>query len=309
MKQKEQITTVSVPTHADSSHLTIGFVLFYVVSQLAGVVLLILIFSIVLYNSVSIRGQTQTILSELPVEAPAATVVSDIPESNSAAGVLLAPEGAAEALSEPIQVTPTPVLSSIAFITQDVCSPIQGVEVSDLSSIISQPYNVISPNSDFGHHGVDFGSYNFHGQGLYGFPLQSVFPGRVAGIVENHVPLGNAIIIETAYDELPERLRTLLGVAENQSIFHLYAHMVSAPVLKIGDRVSCGEVIGYLGKSQTAEAHLHFETRIGLSNEEIPDMAFYDSTATQDQMDAYLRWRTSGDFMPLDPMSLFSNIY
>ncbi|MBI9036348.1 MAG: hypothetical protein JEZ03_17950, partial [Bacteroidales bacterium] len=63
--------------------------------------------------------------------------------------------------------------------------------------------------------------------------------------------------------------------------------------------------IGLLGKSQTAEAHVHFETRIGNSGYKINSMAFYDAAATEEEIETYLWWRTSGDVIAFDPMRMF----
>lgn len=203
--------------------------------------------------------------------------------------------------------TPTLVISSLEFAPEELCSPISGVEFYELQSIISQPYNVPNPFSDLGHHGVDFGSYNFRGNPLRGKPIQAVFSGEVVGIIVDRPPIGNSIILETKYEELPESLRSILNIQEGQSLYHLYAHLFDPPEYWIGEKVECGDEIARLGSSQTAEAHIHFETRIGSGGFIIPSMAFYDSSATEEEQNMYLWWRTSGDLMPFDPMSLFAN--
>ena len=205
-------------------------------------------------------------------------------------------------------LAPTVIVSEIIFEPDEISSPISGVEIYELSSIISQAYNVPNPFSDNGHHGVDFGSYNFRGNYLLGWPIQAVFTGKVVGITVDKYPIGNTIILETPYSQLPENLREVMDIQPDESLYHLYAHMMDPPELEIGQEVECGEIIGKLGQSQTAEAHLHFETRIGISGLTVPSMSFYDTSATEDEMETYLWWRTSGIVMPFDPMSIFSNV-
>ena len=205
-------------------------------------------------------------------------------------------------------LAPTLIVSEIVFEPDEISSPISGVEIYELASIISQAYNVPNPFSDNGHHGTDFGSYNFRGNHLLGWPIQAVFAGKVAGITVNKSPIGNTVILETPYEQIPENLRDVLDIQPNESLYHLYAHMMDPPELVIGQEVTCGEVIGQLGQSKTAEAHLHFETTIGESGLIIPSMSFYDTSATEEEMETYLWWRTSGVVMPFDPMSIFSNV-
>ncbi|MCJ7622317.1 MAG: M23 family metallopeptidase, partial [Anaerolineaceae bacterium] len=203
--------------------------------------------------------------------------------------------------------TPTLVVSSMVFAPEELCPPIAGVEFYELQSIISQPFNVPNPFSDFGHHGVDFGSYNFRGKPLLGTSVQAVFSGEVVGIIVDRPPIGNTIILETRYEDLPESLRSNLDINEGQSLYHLYAHLLESPEYWIGETVECGEEIAHIGSSQTVEAHLHLETTIGSSGYIFSSMAFYDTSATEEEQNTYLWWRTSGDLMPLDPMNLFTN--
>lgn len=213
--------------------------------------------------------------------------------------------------------TPSPLPSSTttATLTQTVTpteiplitSPLHGIELFDLPFILSQPYNVPNPYKDMGHHGVDFGSYNFRGQNLFGWQLDAVFSGRVACVVGDRPPIGHSVILETPYEDLPGFIKELLDIQPGQSLYHLYAHLLDKPEWNIGDRFFIGQRLGSLGDSQTVEAHLHFETRIGPSNVTLPGMAFYDTGANEEEMATYLRWRTSGEFMPFDPMIMLSS--
>jgi murein DD-endopeptidase MepM/ murein hydrolase activator NlpD len=204
--------------------------------------------------------------------------------------------------------TPMLISSSTATQSKNICSPIEGVELYELEQIISQAYDVPNPLSDLGHHGVDLGSYNFHNQYLYAIPIKAILDGRVAGIVVNRPPLGNTIILETKYSDLPEFIINLVDIQPGQSLYHLYAHLLNEPDVSIGTEIKCGQLINLLGKSQTVEAHLHLETVIAKSGLTVESMAFYDTSATEEELEQYRWWRMSGDFIPFDPMLLFLNI-
>jgi len=199
--------------------------------------------------------------------------------------------------------TPTPTATPIlAVYDSKMNTPIQGVGLEELKLIISQKFNVPNIKQDSGHHGVDLGSYDFKGKNLSGDPIHSVFSGKVAGMTTDRPPLGNNIIIETPYDLIPVELSTRYNVVPGQSLYQLYGHMLEAPVFQIGDKINGGQRIGRIGKSQTAEAHLHLEFRIGPSDQTFAGMAYYSTDATQMEKDTYLRWRISGQFIPYDPM-------
>jgi hypothetical protein len=50
--------------------------------------------------------------------------------------------------------------------------------------------------------------------------------------------------------------------------------------------------------------HLHLETRLGPAGQVFESMRFYDTRATQEEMDTYVLWRTSGIFQHFDPLQL-----
>jgi murein DD-endopeptidase MepM/ murein hydrolase activator NlpD len=187
--------------------------------------------------------------------------------------------------------------------------PLSGLRAEELPLVISQQYSVIDQYRDVGHHGVDFGYYDYKGQYILGLPINAVFAGTVAGIIHDRPPLGHAVMVETPYESLPEEYRQALNIQSEESLYILYAHMVDEPRYIVGDPIAWQQQIGNVGKSQTAEAHLHLETRIGKSGYSFFSMAFYDTSATDDEMNTYLTWRTSGNFRPFDPMILFSELY
>ena len=180
--------------------------------------------------------------------------------------------------------------------------PLKGIGFGEIHTIISQPYNVPNQRSDEGHHGVDLGSYDYHGKLIYDWPIQAVFSGKVAGITLNKQPIGNTIIIESAYEQIPQEVVNQLGITNSQSLYVMYCHMLNPATQKIGDKINVGDEIGRVGKSQTVEAHLHLEMVIGPPEQTVGSMS---NNGTEEEGKTYLWWRTSGTFISFDPMILF----
>ncbi|NPV86364.1 MAG: M23 family metallopeptidase [Anaerolineae bacterium] len=212
-------------------------------------------------------------------------------------------------------ITSTPTITPTATVTPYVLayegklhSPLADISFPELSSIVSQPYIRIYEARDTGHYGVDLGSYDYKGKMIYDWPVMAVFAGRVVSVVNDRLPLGNMLIIETTYDDLPQEARSLLGIQYGESLYHLYGHLIQPPALKIGERVLCGQRIGAVGKSKTVEAHLHLEMRIGTPNVVFDGMAYYETNATDQERNNYERFRMSGEFRSFDPMIIFAQI-
>ena len=203
--------------------------------------------------------------------------------------------------------TPTNTIYPYSLIAYNgkMSVPLKGIGFGEIHTIISQLYNVPNQRSDEGHHGVDLGSYDYHGKLIYDWPILAVFSGKVAGITVNRIPIGNTVIIECPYNELPQEVIALLGITENQSLYHMYSHMLDVPTQKIGDSINVGEEIGRVGKSQTVEAHLHLEMVIGLSGQTVSSMS---NNGTAEEAKTYMWWRTSGTFISFDPMILFNDL-
>jgi murein DD-endopeptidase MepM/ murein hydrolase activator NlpD len=189
-----------------------------------------------------------------------------------------------------------------------VCSPLASEEIEQLSEIISDPYKPPPPGRDERHHGVDFSYYRREERiGIEGEVVQSILPGAVSAVINNRLPYGNMVIIETPGENLPEALRTELKIDFGESLYHLYAHMIEPPLVNLLDNVECGQIIGMVGSTgyYVVNAHLHLETRIGPHDTVFDGMVFYDTSASQIEMDNYRRWRTGGEFIHFDPMTLF----
>lgn len=216
--------------------------------------------------------------------------------------------------------TPTPKVEATtveAFLpttspTQEIfqmCSPLAWESIPELFEIVSDPYHPPPPNrAEERHHGVDFSHYTRKQyKSIEGEPVQSVVDGKVASAIQDRPPYGNMVIIETPGDQLPQALRQQFSIGRGQSLYVLYAHLASSPPVSLGDSISCGQEIGQVGASgyNIVNAHLHLETRIGPSSSVFPSMAFYTTSASQAEMENYIRWRTGGEFVHFDPMSLF----
>jgi hypothetical protein len=248
-----------------------------------------------------------------PIQPGASTLLNTLTTQSELAAVTLqsgtppyaSPLPQSTNTSMPVTI-PYVQIASLVYAPDTLCSPIEGVEIFELPEIISQLFNVPNQLSDIGHHGVDLGSYNFHGQYLYEIPIRAILTGNVAGITVNRPPIGNVVILETKYADLPEFLQQNLVITPGESLYHFYGHMIDEPVFALGTRIECGEQINLLGKSQTVEAHLHLETRIGKSNLLVGPMAFYDAATSEEERAEYLWWRTSGELRAIDPMSIFS---
>ena len=166
---------------------------------------------------------------------------------------------------------------------------------------------------------------------MQGLPVQAVLSGKVAAIISDRYPYGNMVIIESpltalradwlTQNPLPTRqpiqtpapaLTCPAGTDEfnaasaDLSLYLLYAHLDQPVNLKIGDNITCGEVIGGVGTTgRSVNYHLHFEMRIGPSEATFPSMAHYWNDVTAQEMHNYCMWRVSGVFQMLDPMLLF----
>ena len=232
-----------------------------------------------------------------------------------------------EPISSPLPTATNPAPPPTETPDAQICSPLEGVPLSGLAEIIYNPYSPPPPGSDDPHQGVDF-AYTLPetGIGVSGGPVFSALEGQVAGVIRDRFPYGNAVIIETPLEDLPDipglgppgeaepqvsitltcpEIELPLPDGEGRSLYSLYAHMESPPDWEIGDTVACGEQIGATGDSGNAlNPHLHVEMRVGPSGAIFESMAHYETRASDHEMAGYCRWRVSGDFALVDPMAL-----
>jgi len=236
----------------------------------------------------------------------------------------------------PATQTPQPTLAPTTSPTPPtplLCSPLEGISLDELiqPDVLKNGFQPPRPGMDDGHHGVDF-AYWSRGERktMLGLPVLSAMAGKVAGVILDRQPYGNAIIIETALDAippgilqqitLPTQAPTVQPAASlycpemgeeptvappSRSLYLLYAHLNQAPAVSIGQQVACGQAIGEVGTSgKSVNPHLHFETRIGPSGMVFTAMAHYENDATLEEMHNYCTWRVSGLFQMFDPLTL-----
>jgi murein DD-endopeptidase MepM/ murein hydrolase activator NlpD len=204
----------------------------------------------------------------------------------------------------PVFLIPTQT-SQPAF---QACSPLKDHSLADLNEIVTNPFDPPPPGKDTGHHGVDFAYYRRGSRlSIEGVPIDSVFSGRTAAVIHNRPPYGNMVIIETPAERLPAALMYFLEITPGESVYLLYAHMKSDPLVELGQDVGCGDELGEVGNTPpgwSSAPHLHLEVRIGPSRTEFSGMAYYDNSITLVEKGNYELWRTSGTFRMLDPLKV-----
>ncbi len=207
-----------------------------------------------------------------------------------------------------------------------ICSPLEGETFETLPSIIVNPLVIPAFGRDDGHHGVDFAYYQ-RGErdSIQGIEIYAILSGNTILTLDNNTPYGYTIMIETPLSDLPETLQMSLlelyqPVPENVqyqgecpefdlpettdelSIYHLYAHLEEKPGFSPGDNIGCGEILGTVGNTgRSSNPHLHLETRLGPSDANLGDMAYYETHYSEEQRANYCLWRMSGYFQLFDP--------
>jgi murein DD-endopeptidase MepM/ murein hydrolase activator NlpD len=245
-------------------------------------------------SSISVITSTPTTGVTRPpqptVTPPRLTPVKQSPTVTATAADLLAPT-----------TTKTPIFH--------ICSPLNGYPRARLSKIISNGYKPPPPGSDDRHQGVDFVFHRQAGEerNILGVATQTVMYGTVAAAVHDSFPFGNLVIVETPYWHLPPALIEELGMAPDESLYHLYAHLQEDLRVELGQKVSSCQVVGTVGASGNTEApHLHLETRIGPAGAVFPVMNAFSLGVTPEERANYVLWRTSMVFRHFDPMSLMN---
>lgn len=136
----------------------------------------------------------------------------------------------------PASLTPSPSATQSAEPEFQLCSPLAYETIPELWEIISDPYNPPPMGRDERHQGVDFSHYSRKGyKTIEGEPVQVVLAGRAASVIQNRLPYGNMVMIETPYSDLPAGLPDALGMAAGESLYLLYAHFGHEPLVKLGD--------------------------------------------------------------------------
>ena len=230
-------------------------------------------------------------------------------------------------LPSPSVQPPTPTLTPPPF---RVCSPLEEETFNSLPAILVNPLDIPAIGKDDGHHGLDFAYYQRgERESIQGIEIYAILPGKTVLTLDDVIPYGYTVLIETPLKELPlslqdELLAAYQPIPENVvyqgecpsfqapenagqlSVYHLYAHMETLPSFLAGDPVACGQHLGTVGNTgRSSNPHLHLETRLGPSGLDIESMAFYAATYTEAQRSAYCLWRMSGYYQLIDPFLLF----
>ena len=248
------------------------------------------------------ESEQQARISETPIPSPASTKTPLPPTSTLA----IQPTN----LIDEVFLTPTALTPPEK--EYQLCSPLAEHAISDLPGIVSDPYAPPPMGKDDRHQGVDFAYYNQGGRAsIEGEGVTAILPGRVAALLNDRLPYGNMVMIETQRDDLWPELIQGLEIAPDESLYHLYAHLGQSPLVSLGQPIECGQRIGEAGKTgyNVPVPHLHLEIRIGPAGNIFESMAFYDTRATAEEMDNYKLWRMSGTFRHLDPMRIFTEYW
>lgn len=235
-----------------------------------------------------------------------------------------------------IEPTLSPSPSLLPVLAQaSVCSPLHGFQLTQLVEIVSNPFEMPSPGSDGGHHGVDFSFYRYGAlTQMLGLPVRSMTDGVVAAVIDDRPPYGYAILIETPLESLPPAWQAVLSQLptpahdpandrlncpapqpplpvsdpQSRSLYLLYAHFEKYPSFETGMQVACGDQVGFVGTSgASVNPHLHLEARLGPSAVQFESMAHYINNATQQEMASYCAWRIGPLFQLIDPMQLIQD--
>ena len=93
-----------------------------------------------------------------------------------------------------------------------ICPPFPGYSRDQLIEAISNPFRPPSrPGSDDPHQAIDL-AVTLNGLSMQGDPVHLVLDGRVAAVVADRFPYGNALLVETPLEGLPMELLARLLV-------------------------------------------------------------------------------------------------
>jgi len=262
-----------------------------------------------------------------PVETfniPSTTTPKRVPSST----MTCIPTATATVTRIPTTLPETPTPTQVAY---HVCVPLELETFESLKTIISKPLDIPTIGADTGHHGVDFAYFQRGDRNsIEGIEIYAILSGKVVAALENNIPYGYTLIIETPLTDLPQSIQATLKdgylpvpedphyrlycpdvsppkLTGDMSVYHLYAHLETKPVYNAGDPIACGTELGTVGNTgYSSNPHLHLETRLGPSGAEFSTMAHYDSSYTIEQLSTYCLWRMSGYYQLFDPFTLFN---
>jgi murein DD-endopeptidase MepM/ murein hydrolase activator NlpD len=263
------------------------------------------------------RVPAEAVVVQTPIETRAPPQQESVPTSTL--DMPAPPLSATAAGRAAAQAVATVPVATATPLDVGICSPLAEHDLSSLAAIISSAYTAPPVGREERHHGVDFSYYqNGLRQSIEGEVVQAVLGGRVALLLKESFPYGNAVLLETGIAELPrawgeavsDKMQAYALASQGTaagSLYFLYAHLEDVPALEAGQRIDACTPLGAVGKSGNAGvAHLHLEMRLGPANAQLEDMGYYLYEITPQQRESYLRWRTSGEFQHFDPMALLT---
>jgi murein DD-endopeptidase MepM/ murein hydrolase activator NlpD len=245
----------------------------------------------------------------------------------------------------PSQPTPTPSPTQVPTVVVttltepsptsapafDICSPLEDETLQSLPLILTNPLNIPPTfGQDTGHHGVDFAYYQRGDRlSIEGIEIYAIMAGKTVLTLDDDIPYGYAVMVETPLSDLPEAVQQVLlagylpvpedpnyrlscpevpvpTLTGEYAVYHLYAHMQFRSELNRGEPIACGDKLGTVGNTgYSSNPHLHLETRLGPSGAAFETMAHYENTNTLEQTGNYCLWRMSGYYQLFDPFILF----
>jgi murein DD-endopeptidase MepM/ murein hydrolase activator NlpD len=230
----------------------------------------------------------------------------------------------------PTTQPPAPTITPTPF---QACCPLEDETFETLPMILVNPLIIPPIGRDDGHHGLDFAYYQ-RGErsSIQGIEVYAILSGETVLTLEDVIPYGYTILIETPLNQLPNDLQESLlegyqPIPENvlyqgecpafptpentmeMSVYHLYAHLEAPPPFHTGSLIACGQKLGTVGNTgRSSNPHLHLETRLGPSGLDLSSMAFYDPRYSEEQRASYCLWRMSGHYQLFDPSVLWMGV-
>src|SRR4030065_869716 len=100
------------------------------------------------------------------------------------------------------------------------------------------------------------------------------------------------VLIESRRELLPVVLVEGVEIPPGEALYILYAHLNLPPLVTLGEKVEACQPLGEVGMSGNTDIPpRHLETRLGPRGTVFERLRFYDTSASQMEMDNYLRWR------------------
>ena len=147
-------------------------------------------------------------------------------------------------------------------------------------------YNPSTP-----HYGIDRDSYYqcSDQRNAPGDPIYPICAGTVVKVYEKHADFGNSVWINSSNPNTT-------AITTGAYIRHLYMHFNSKPLVSVGDPVTTGTLLGYMGTTgNSTGVHLHFGIQARntayTSSDGYTTSGFFDPEIILKWKMTSLRWR------------------